>query len=266
MVLFISCFISKVSARTITSDGTVSPVDSYHLEWRPLLQAGLFITAIFLVGAGWWFIRNAILYHGDFLALEARNLCVAATCTPEFHPALRQTYQNQGIGVFTMIFGTDYFTLLVRSFRPVRSMNLPYSYYIYETYYRIFILGLISCMLPIGHSFYLTWQEQKRRWFFNGCMLLACIIPIFLCIYYSYTWDFQPQGRYLMPMLPAFMFFVTLGICKLAFPPPGAGRQLKLRTLAEKLPAILTACIIFFTAAALLYSVLRVVVPHYLAG
>ena len=110
VVLFISCFISKVSARTITSDGTASPVDSYHLEWRPLLQAGLFITAVFLVGAGWWFIRNAILYHGDFLGMEARNLCVAATCTPEFHPALRQTYQNQGIGVFTMIFGTDYFT------------------------------------------------------------------------------------------------------------------------------------------------------------
>ena len=267
VVLFISCFISKVSARTITSDGTASPVDSYHLEWRPLLQAGLFITAVFLVGAGWWFIRNAILYHGDFLGMEARNLCVAATCTPEFHPALRQTYQNQGIGVFTMIFGTDYFTLLVRSFVAMFGpMNLPTHYYIYETYYRIFILGLISCMLPIGHSFYLTWQEQKRRWFFNGCMLLACIIPIFLCIYYSYTWDFQPQGRYLMPMLPAFMFFVTLGIRKLAFLLQELADRLKLRALAEKLPAILTACIIFFTAAALLYSVLRVVVPHYLAG
>ena len=138
VVLFISCFISKVSARTIPSDGTASPVDSYHLEWRPLLQAGLFITAIFLVGAGWWFIRNAILYHGDFLGMEARNLCVAATCTPEFHPALRQTYQNQGIGVFTMIFGTDYFTLLVRSFVAMFGpMNLPTHYYIYETYYRI---------------------------------------------------------------------------------------------------------------------------------
>ena len=69
-----------------------------------------------------------------------------------------------------------------------------------------------------------------------------------------------------MPMLPAFMFFVTLGIRKLAFLLQELADRLKLRTLAEKLPAILTACIIFFTAAALLYSVLRVVVPHYLAG
>lgn len=267
VILFISCFVGKVLAGTITRDGTASPVDRYYMDWRPLLRAGLFITVLFLIGAGWWFIRNAFLYHGDFLGMNARNLCVASTCTPDFHPLLRQTYQNQGIGVFTMVFGTDYFTLLARSFVAMFGpMSLPTHYYIYETYYRIFIIGLLVCMIPAGRGLYLSWQDQKRRFFFNGCMVLACAIPIFLCVYYSYTWDFQPQGRYLMPMLPAFMYFVTLGLRKACFLLQELADKIKCRSLAEKIPAILMGLLIFFTAAALLYSVFFVVVPYYTGG
>nr|WP_308625609.1 hypothetical protein [uncultured Eisenbergiella sp.] len=266
-VLFVSCFAGKVSAGTIMRDGTASPVDRYYMEWKPMLCAGLFITALFLLGAGWWFIRNAVLYHGDFLGMNARNLCVASTCTPDFHPLLRQTYQNQGVGVFAMVFGTDYFTLLVRSFVAMFGpMNLPTHYYIYEIYYRVFAVGLLACALPIGHGLYLTWQGKKRRFFFNGCMALACVIPIFLCVYYSYTWDFQPQGRYLMPMLPAFMYFVTLGLRKTGFLLQELADKIKCRSLAEKIPAIFSGLLIFFTAAALIYSVFRIVVPYYMAG
>lgn len=266
-VLFVSCFAGKVSAGTIMRDGTASPVDRYYMEWKPMLCAGLFITALFLLGAGWWFIRNAVLYHGDFLGMNARNLCVASTCTPDFHPLLKQTYQNQGVGVFAMVFGTDYFTLLVRSFVAMFGpMNLPTHYYIYEIYYRVFAVGLLACALPIGHGLYLTWQEKNRRFFFNGCMALACVIPIFLCVYYSYTWDFQPQGRYLMPMLPAFMYFVTLGLRKTGFLLQELADKIKCRSLAEKIPAIFSGLLIFFTAAALIYSVFRIVVPYYMAG
>lgn len=267
VILLISCFAGKVSAGTITRDGTASPVDRYYMDWKPMFRAGAFISALVFLGAGWWFIRNAILYHGDFLGMNARNLCVASTCTPDFHPLLRQTCQNQGIGVLAMVFGTDYFTLLVRSFVAMFGpMNLPTHYYIYEIYYRIFAVGLLVCMLPIGRGLYLSWQEKNRRFFFNGCMVLACVIPVFLCVYYSYTWDFQPQGRYLMPMLPAFMYFVTLGLRKTGFLLQELADKIKCRSLAEKIPAILSGLLIFFTAAALIYSVFRIVVPYYMAG
>ena len=267
VILFISCFAGKVSAGTITRDGTASPVDRYYMDWKPMFRAGAFISALVFLGAGWWFIRNAILYHGDFLGMNARNLCVASTCTPDFHPLLRQTCQNQGIGVLAMVFGTDDFTLLVRSFVAMFGpMNLPTHYYIYEIYYRIFAVGLLVCMLPIGRGLYLSWQEKNRRFFFNGCMVLACVIPVFLCVYYSYTWDFQPQGRYLMPMLPAFMYFVTLGLRKTGFLLQELADKIKCRSLAEKIPAILSGLLIFFTAAALIYSVFRIVVPYYMAG
>ena len=46
VILFISCFVGKVLAGTITRDGTASPVDRYYMDWRPLLRAGLFITCL----------------------------------------------------------------------------------------------------------------------------------------------------------------------------------------------------------------------------
>ena len=44
------------------------------------------------------------------------------------------------------------------------------------------------------------------------CMVLTMIIPVALSIYYSYTSDFQPQGRYIMSLLIPLMLFTTIGI------------------------------------------------------
>lgn len=197
--------------------------------------------------------------------MAARNACVASTCTPEYHPLLRTTYQNQGIGVFTMVFGTDYYALLRRSFVAMFGpMSLPTHYYIYETYYKIFAVGLLAALLPVGFDLHLTWLKRNRRTFLGLCMFLMCAITIFLCIYYSFTWDFQPQGRYLMPMLPSFMYLVTLGIRRVFYLVSELLDRLRCRSLAELLPGFLGRLLLSFIAAALLYTVFAVVVPHYL--
>jgi succinate dehydrogenase hydrophobic anchor subunit len=41
------------------------------------------------------------------------------------------------------------------------------------------------------------------------------IIPNILNIWASYSYDYQPQGRYSLPMLVALMYFVAIGIDKL---------------------------------------------------
>lgn len=42
--------------------------------------------------------------------------------------------------------------------------------------------------------------------------LICMVIPCGLSIYYSFYSDYQPQGRYLMPMLIPFLYFVTTGL------------------------------------------------------
>ncbi len=50
---------------------------------------------------------------------------------------------------------------------------------------------------------------QNRVWI--AALLITGIIPNLLNLYHSYYVDFQPQGRYSMPMLLPLMYFVTLG-------------------------------------------------------
>ena len=60
-----------------------------------------------------------------------------------------------------------------------------------------------------------TNARQKRLRCFQWIMLISMVFPIALSIYYSYYSDFQPQGRYVLPLLIPLMYFVTLGIGKL---------------------------------------------------
>ena len=169
------------------------------------------------------------------------------------------------MSIWEMVFGTDFFILLCRSFVAMFGpMSLPTHYYIYSSYYWIFGICLTAAVLPVGQKLYLTWQDRGHRLFTNAVMVLTCLIPIFLCVIYSYTWDFQPQGRYLMPMLPAFMYLVTLGEKKAAYILQALFDRLKLRALSSRVPAVMGGLVILFTIAALFYSVFLVMVPYYL--
>lgn len=46
---------------------------------------------------------------------------------------------------------------------------------------------------------------------FNWFMLIAMIIPNILNAYYSYASDYQPQGRYSLPMLIPMTYFMVMG-------------------------------------------------------
>ena len=56
---------------------------------------------------------------------------------------------------------------------------------------------------------------RKKRWKMEGvfhiCLVGAAVIPVILLVIYAYSVDFQAQGRYLMPMLLPFMYFLAKG-------------------------------------------------------
>jgi len=188
---------------------------SLYLDYKPLLKKGIFISIIVLLCISWWFIRNAILYDGDFLALTARQLCAAETGLEAFNPFTRDTYQRLGIPVMSMIFDTDYFTLVWKSFIAMFGpMLIPTHHYIYMAFRDLFFICVIGWFLPYKSSA-LHNVNPLRKAGINVIMLLAAIIPAFLAVYYSYTWEFQPQGRYFLPMIIPFMYFLTLGLEKI---------------------------------------------------
>lgn len=198
------------------------------VEWRPLLRKGTFISAIVLLGIGWWFLRNGLLYGGDIIAMDARRECAVRTAAEAFNPLTRFTYQRAGIPLADMLFETDYIPLVLDSFIAMfGAMDLPTHGLIYLGY-RYFWLAACAAALLVPRRLWNrtgsgSWSNQgslpengrKQRLLFNGGMALFCLITVCLSIYYSYTWDFQPQGRYILPVLIPFMCVVTLGVQKL---------------------------------------------------
>lgn len=203
-----------------TADGfhTDAPLSGQPLplyDYRTMFSKGIFISVIVLVGIAWWFIRNAILYNGDFLAMEARALCAAETSIEALNPLTRDTYQNLGIPLKEMVFGTDYFTLVWKSFIAMFGpMLIPTHHYIYMAFRDVFFVAVVGMLIPKKTSV-LTWTNKCSKWLVHGIMTLAIVIPVILALYYSYTYDFQPQGRYYLPMVVPFMYFLVMGIEKI---------------------------------------------------
>ena len=184
-------------------------------DYKSLLKKGIFISIIVLIGISWWFIRNAILYDGDFLAMEARALCAAKTSIESLNPLTRDTYQKMGVPLKEMVFGTDYFTLVWKSFIAMFGpMLIPTHHYIYMAFRDVFFVAVIGLLIPKKTSA-LTWTNKCSRWLMHGIMALAIVIPVILALYYSYTYDFQPQGRYYLPMVVPFMYFLVMGVEKI---------------------------------------------------
>lgn len=64
-------------------------------RWKEMIQKGLFILVIVCVIALWWFIRNAILYHGDFLGRETSSACAELYARAKYKPSNSKTFQKK---------------------------------------------------------------------------------------------------------------------------------------------------------------------------
>ena len=126
-----------------------------------------------------------------------------------------------------------------------------------KIYLSTMIIVPYLCCLLVGTQTALT-GKTKRKWsklgWFTWANVFALLIPNYLNAYYSYSSDFQPQGRYSMPMLIPLMYFVTKGVQ--AF----LKREKKLQKY-EKLFCILV-CVAAAALAAFTWA--RIIYPMYL--
>ena len=186
-----------------------------HLDWKPFLKKGVFISVLVLLGISWWFIRSYILYDGDFLGLRTRDLCGALYGNENMHPDVRVTYKIQNYTIPSMIFKSDFLVLSINSFIcMVGPMIMATATWIYRFYKFLFLIGLL--LSPLAIKFRNKEAGSAKRpalhAFFHINMVMCILIPCVLSITYSYSIDYQPQGRYIMPALIPLCFYCIMGI------------------------------------------------------
>lgn len=216
-------------------------VSSYikKINLKEFFKKGIIIALIAFLLAGWWFIRNFILYDGDFLGLNVSREYGEQYALEQYKPSNRPTPANQNMPLKEMLFDKEWIDLTIRSSIGLFGyMDTVMEENTYTTYKNIFIVGLIGALggwiikkvlysikrkeenkIKVKEEKIVSRKEEikkkikkHKRILFNVIMIICIIIPIMLSLYYSYFNDFQPQGRYIMPMIIPFMYFVVKGI------------------------------------------------------
>lgn len=174
-----------------------------------------FVSAVVILLCGWWFLRNYLIYDGDILGLKTSNHYSEMYAIDQYKPSQIQTPLHNNISLFCMLFKMGWLNVTYMSFIGIFGyMNIliyPWMYYIYSL---IFIIGIIGCLCYFKKIFFFKKSDSlsKKKSLFNIVMFISAIIPNILNIIYSYTCDFEPQGRYSLPMLIPFMYFISTGI------------------------------------------------------
>lgn len=229
----------------------INKKDDGKVDIKNLFKKGIIISIISILIFGWWFIRSAIIYDGDFLGLNITDEYAEKYAIDELKPSKRKTPANTGMSLYTMLFENQWIRTTIKSFIGVFGyMDVYMGPKFYYTYILIFAIGIIGYLLKFYKFEYIKeLKKAKEKILLETMFILNIGITIMLSIIYSYSSDFQPQGRYIMPILIPLMYFITLGIDNIT------EKYLK----NEKLKIICKAIIIILVVTSSIVSLLKII-------
>lgn len=184
-----------------------------HFEYKACIKYGLIITGIVIALAGWWFIRNAILYNGDFIGLKSSDAFAEINAVDYLKPSKRDTLKNNGESMFVLLKDSSYMFLLKQSFfGRFGNMSLAAPNYVIR-FFKLLLTGGIICLVIPNKNRVINGYKHL---IIDIGLVIAVVIPVFLGFYYSYASDYQPQGRYILPALIPLLCFVCFGFNNLS--------------------------------------------------
>ena len=182
------------------------------MKTKEIVQKALIVMCVAFLIAGWWFIRNAIIYDGDFMGMQAQNECGDKYAIEELKPSTRLTIQRQNKTIIEMLINERWLIITIKGFVGIFGGNsIIMSNKIYIYYFLLWLIGMVGCLIEFKDLFIYK-KNEKNKYLLNYIFILSIIIPIVLSITYSYTSDFQPQGRYIVGIIIQFTYFIVNGI------------------------------------------------------
>lgn len=187
------------------------------LSEKRFLRTTLLIAGIVLVLTMPFFIRAAIINHGDFLGLSTVSRMSEQYGAEGFSPSTRPTPKHLGMSLWEMLTTTHYLgegnTWLLSTYRSFIGVFGPLSVFlpriVYMLYGIAFIVGTAGYI--IGTATKIKTKTYGKRILFDVAMLINIAIVVSLALQYSYATDYQAQGRYILPMILSFAYLVVQG-------------------------------------------------------
>lgn len=173
-----------------------------------MIKKGILIAIFVTVFGGWFYFRNLYLY-GDFFGDSITNSMGETYAIDSLKPSNRFTPLRQGYSLRYMLFNMKWIEDSYNSFiGKFEYMNVPLEDWYFSIYNRIFFISFLGLLFKI-------FKNKIKINIISIILFFSACIPVILSVFYSYTSDYQAQGRYCLPMLIPLAYFVTLGISQL---------------------------------------------------
>ncbi len=82
----------------------VTYIINKKIDIKDFIKKGIMISVISILIFGWWFVRSAIIYDGDFLGLRTTEEYAEKYAIEELKPSKRKTPANTDKSLFNMLF------------------------------------------------------------------------------------------------------------------------------------------------------------------
>lgn len=178
-------------------------------DYKQMLKLALQITCIVLIIVLPFFIRNLVVYDGDLLGRAHMSAAQIKYGQDWIKPENRPSLRAQGYGFSYILRDKQWWMNSFISFvGDFGYLQYPVPKWIWRIYESFFVLYLAGCMGEFIVEF------QKKHW--KKIILYLFIgaefaLPIFLSLWYSYSTDYGPQGRYVFALIPALTIMIAKG-------------------------------------------------------
>ena len=183
-------------------------------DYNKMRKLALLITLLVFIITMPFLLRNIIVYDGDLLGRAHMQAAQLKYGQDWIQKQNRPTLQMQGYSFFFLFeireWWRNTFITFVGSFGY---MQYTVPEWIWKFYGLIFFGGGIAAF---GEFIRCSLKNEKKRWVFYLFIILELILPVVLSMWYSYTSDYQPQGRYIFALIPALAVILAKGydFCK----------------------------------------------------
>lgn len=207
-------------------------------------------------------MRNYFLYDGDILGLKTQDQYAEHYAMDILKPSNRQNYRNQGYSMAYMLFHSDWVISVIKSFIGVLGpLWYALRWWMYVGYALIFaagILGILAEAVGKCRSRRKKSPADPERLFWHLGLLVAILVPNVLNFWYSYATDYQPQGRYSMPMLVPLMYYIVRGVSFWI-----KWLEQRVREAVRRVPSVLVTLTCLWIAGCALFCVVKIMWPAY---
>lgn len=173
-----------------------------------IIKKFMTVSIIVFILSGWWFIRNAIIYNGDFLGMKTMTEYSNIYAREDIKPINHLTPLKQNFSIPFTLIKQGWIKDTYKSFLGV------FGYLSINMYNWMYIFYTIIILLGILFFAYSLFKKKDRINYISIIYLYAFLSSVFvvlLSFYRSYTVDFQAQGRYIIECLIPLAIFVTEG-------------------------------------------------------